>query len=91
MLLGYKTISKDMATIAFRHIHSVIARALSVLSLSFALNIMSAALINGFMECNISRFLTIGGIICFLLDWADGSIDMFVDFPKIGKRVANIF
>lgn len=91
VLLGYKSISKDMATVALRGIQKSIAKALAAFGISVGLNLVFSTIINTLMEFNISRFLSIGGIICFLLDWADGKIDMWIDFPKIGRRIAGFF
>lgn len=91
ILLGYKSISKDMAKIALRNIQKGLAKALAAFGISLSLNIAFTTIVNALYQFNISRFLTIGGIICFLLDWADTTIDMYVNFPKIGKRIAGLF
>ena len=91
ILLGYKSINKDMAKIALRNIQKGLGKALAAFGISLSLNIAFSTIVNALYEFNISRFLTIGGILCFLLDWADNTIDMWIDFPKIGKRIAGLF
>ncbi len=91
VLLGYKSVNKDMAKVLLSKVKNGIAKALALIGVSIGLNVAFTTFVNGFFEFDISRFLTIGGIICFLLDWADGVIDMWIDLPQIGKRIAGVF
>ena len=87
ILLGYKSINSGIVNAVMGRMKSSLGVILTKFGCTVTLNVIFSTIVNNCFMTNVSRFLTIGGIVCFLLDCWDGKIDMWVNFPKIGKKV----
>ena len=75
VLTSYKAYNSKLVEIAFKSVGTGLVAFLKKLGVKVALNTIFAFFVNNTIFKYMSRFLTIGGIICFIFDKSDGTID----------------
>jgi len=75
VLTSYKAYNSKLVEIAFKSVGTGFVAFLQKLGVKVALNTIFAFFVNNTIFKYMSRFLTIGGIICFIFDRSDGTID----------------
>ena len=75
VLTSYKAYNSKLVETAFKSVGTGLVAFLKKLGVKVALNTIFAFFVNNTIFKYMSRFLTIGGIICFVFDKSDGTID----------------
>lgn len=81
--LTYKAVNRELIEIAFRKTGKSFINLVTKLGIKIGLNTFFAASVNSLIYKHASRFLTVGGIICLVLDVIDGKIDYWFNYGKI--------
>ena len=84
-LLTYKAVNKELVQIAFKSAGKSFINLLTKLGVNIGLNTLFAATVNNLIFKHMSRFLTVGGIICLVFDVIDGTIDYWFNYGKLSK------
>ena len=84
-LLTYKAINKKLVQIAFKKASKKFINVLAKFGINIGLNVLTAAALNNLIFKHMSRLLTVGGIICFVIDRVDGNTDYWFNFGKFAK------
>lgn len=75
ILTSYKAFNSKLVEISFKSVGTGLLAFLKKLGVKVSMNFLFSTFVNNAIFKHMSRFLTIGGIICFILDRSDGSID----------------
>lgn len=81
-LVTYKRVTKVLVETAFKSAGKSLITILTKMGLKIGLNTLFAAAVNNLIFNQISRFLTIGGIVCLILDVIDGNVDYWFNYGK---------
>ena len=84
-LLTYKAVNKKLVEIAFKNAGKSFINLLTKVGVNIGLNVLFAASVNNLIFKHTSRFLTVGGIICLVLDVLDKKIDYWLNYTKFSK------
>lgn len=85
-LITYKAVNKKLVQIAFQNAGKSLINLLTKFGINIGLNVLFAATVNNLIFKHVSRFLTVGGIICLILDVIDGKIDYWFNYSKVFNR-----
>lgn len=80
--LTYKAVNKQLVEIAFKNAGKSLINTLTKMGLKIGLNTLFSAAVNNLIFKHVSRFLTVGGIACLILDIIDGKIDYWFNYGK---------
>ena len=81
-LVTYKRVTKALVETAFKSAGKSLITVLTKMGLKIGLNTLFAAAVNNLIFNQASRFLTIGGIVCLILDVIDGNVDYWFNYGK---------
>lgn len=78
----YKAVNKQLVEIAFRNAGKSLINTLTKMGLKIGLNTLFSAAVNNLIFKHASRFLTVGGLVCLILDVIDGKIDYWFNYGR---------
>lgn len=78
----YKAVNKALVEAAFKSSQKTIMNFLIKMSIKISFNTLFKQLVNKTIYKYASRLLTLGGLLCLLLDRADGYVDYFFNYGK---------
>ena len=82
-VLTYKAVSRELVQQAFKNAGYGFINMMAKFGIKVSLNTLVAASVNNLIFKHASRFLTVGGIICLILDVLDLNVDHYLEYKKI--------
>ncbi len=78
----YKAATKALVQAAFKNAKKSISNFLAQMAFKISFNALFAKIVNSLFLKYTSRLLTLGGILCLIIDYTDGKIDYYFNYAK---------